>query len=218
MKKLISLALTLAILASLAISVSAAETDHAVGKRGETNTVEDGVANFTSSKQYVMDIKVNTGDVQSRYAVDVEYDVMSLTISGSNMIWNVNTLEYDVATDDATTPTDTWFGVTVKNYSDKPVVVEAAITDQDANDFIEVGFVPEKDSNDVDDDDNLLDTLEGAVDKTAETVDKMSFAIRVHGNAWANALTYYKDLLNAGTTSKTIAQCTLTISKPTVTP
>ena len=98
MKKLISLALTLAILATLAISVSAAP-EHVVGSHGVnaggtgSTSYNDGLAlgdgsNNTwdgSSNSAAADVNVyvTTGAYQHRYAVDIEYSNIEFNVSGS---------------------------------------------------------------------------------------------------------------------------------------
>lgn len=149
MKKLISLALTLAILASLAISVSAAYPDgypNVVGTHGKNasnaNSVNDGVASFPDTdpavKGTTVTVNATVGEIQSRYAVDIDYVDLQVSVSGSDLVWDVNKLEY-VASGDPSVPANTTTDVKFTNYSDKSVYVSYDETDADAADHLTVG-------------------------------------------------------------------------------
>lgn len=145
MKKLISLALTLAILASLAISVSA-EYPNVVGTHGKNasnaNSVNDGVASFPDTDPAVnsttVTVNATVGEIQSRYAVDIDFADLQVSVSGSDLVWDVNKLEY-VASGDPSVPANTTTDVKFTNYSDKSVYVSYDETDADAADHLTVG-------------------------------------------------------------------------------
>lgn len=116
MKKLISLALTLAMLCCMATTASAARVV------GDPNGVES--FDPASGGTHVVQIDVTTNSVQHRYAVDVEYTASAVEIGGDTLTWNVNTFTYDVTPGvggDKTDPINK--EITVKNYSDMPVKV-----------------------------------------------------------------------------------------------
>lgn len=208
MKKFLALALTLTL--ALALSVTTfAVTDHAVGEYGKTGSVTDGVPSLPAEgKNYVMSIAVTSGQKQSRYAVDVEYDEMTLSITGETLTWNVNELKYESEGDGDLK--DTWFGVKVINYSDKGVVVSSKITDT-IDDGINVDFVAAKDAT-VSEGVTRTATLEDAIGKTPATAPFTQFAVRVYSASWEDALAHYADLLGSNNTRQDIASCTISIT------
>lgn len=212
MKKLISLALTLAILASLAIGVSA-ETAHLVGERsGTTGQFADGdtYAEFAATNPtYDVNISVTAGAVQNRYAVDILYDSMTLAITGSNMVWDVNSLEYVIDPSKGTDAgiTDTTFNVTITNYSDKPVYMTATVTDKSDVDGVKIASVdeaglPASYSKHV---------IPSAVGTT--TGSPIKFGVKVSAETtWADVANHYKTQLSTEQTIL-IATCKITIDK-----
>lgn len=136
MKKIISLALSLSMLACMA-STAFAATDHVVGTRGvhqdgtAADSIGDGVWPFSTNgldTTYELAISVVTGENMHKYAVDITYADMSMSIAGGNMVWDVNKLEY-VPNGEGVALGNNEFDVTVTNYSDLPVYVEAVVTD-----------------------------------------------------------------------------------------
>lgn len=130
MKKLISLALILAVLCTMAFALD--NKVNVVGTYGGANGIDNGFTadNFTPGAGSVeVEIKVNAGAYESRYAVDIEYNDISFTVTGANMIWDVNELQYvaDSGVEFAAPAAQT---ITVKNYSDKAVGVAANVDEQ----------------------------------------------------------------------------------------
>jgi len=209
MKKLISLALTLAILASLAISVSAAYPN-VVGTHGanasNANSVNDGVGSFDpASSEAKVDINVTVGDINHRYAVDVEFTDITLQIGGSNLTWDVNKLEY--VTSGASGLEDANSTVTVKNYSDLPIFVNPKVTDNDNADFISVttsvNAITEV----------AKATPASAIDAGDGAATQLPITISVTASTtWADVATYYTPKLTGNTTSITAATVTFRIA------
>ena len=129
MKKILSLALALAMLCCMATTASAARI---VGG-------SEGVTTFTPADggTHVVQIDVTTNSVVHKYAVDVEYTASAVAIGGDTLTWNVNTFTYDVTPGVGGDKTDPITKeITVKNYSDMPVnVATTAIKNFDAAPF-----------------------------------------------------------------------------------
>ena len=225
MKKIISLALTLSMLACMAISTFAVGPTSIVGARTTNNpntsqthlgTVADGVdaSNFgTGTSGANVDIKVTTGEVQHRYAVDITYDEMTFAISGSSMVWNVNTLKYESLSDQDGLG-DKKFNVAVTNYSDLPVYLTATTADKDANDFIGVGVYK----------DETETVLTGEVEIAAATsvvpyaaqTYNFDVCLKASGGTWDDASNYYLPKLGTGAGQQetiTVATFSVTIAK-----
>lgn len=131
MKKILSFVLVLAMIASMmCVSVSAAGW---VGYNNEGTRV--GVGSFTKTDSNSAVTAAVTGDIQHRYAVDLEFTIKPITISG-DFVWDVNELYYvtgdnfKVSTDYSPEGVGTAGEVkvgefTVTNYSDLEVSVGA---------------------------------------------------------------------------------------------
>ena len=207
MKKALSLILVLVMLVCMA-TTAFADYPNVVGTHGKENSVDDGVTedSFSASNpNATISITVNAGEVQHRYAVDVEYTDISLSISGGNLTWDVNKLEY-VANDGGTGLEDTKSDVTVTNYSDLPVYITAAIDDKDANDGIDIKTC-DADKNEL----TISNTeIAKAVPGQATT---FSFVLSVSSSDWDNVATYYAAKLTTTDSKATAGTCTITISK-----
>lgn len=224
MKKLISLALTLAILATLAIGVSAASEyptwyPHMVGTHGLTasdknNSYKDGVEldDFASNNPTVdVNITVSAGAVQSRYAVDIEYELMDFSITGSNLVWDVNQLKYVPVASDGTAPlSDKTFGVTIKNYSDQPVYLTAAVSDT-LDDGITVATVASSEDTDTTAIPISKHPIASAVNNNNQPR-TFGFGVNVHSGDWVAAANKYAGILTTPDATETIATCTITVA------
>lgn len=125
MKKLLSLALTLAMLCCMATTTFAAKTTVV----GPGDGVTDWPADLEDST-YKIDVQVNTNDVVHKYAVDVEYDATAVSIAGDTLTWNVNTMKYDItpglgAAGNTSAPIEK--EVTVINRSDRSIYAKMTI-------------------------------------------------------------------------------------------
>ena len=198
MKKLLALALTLALISALTISSFAA--DLVLGD-------QTGVPSFDSTTfNNLVDITVTAGQVQSRYAVDVVFETFSIAVTGSELTWNVNTLQYDntAAAGDDLDIVDR--PITIYNRSDKPIDVSATCVDSD-------------------DEDGVTIAINGTSENTAFTVDAArvgteavdsrrgvnSFTVSVTSDDWNDVANYYaRDLLQNNV--KSIGKISITIA------
>ena len=217
MKKIISLALTLSMLACMATSAFAATTtDHVVGTRGDhaTGTVQesigDGVYPFATTPgadtEYEIQIAVSAGTIQHKYAVDITYTPVNMSITGGTLTWDVNKLEY--VSDGATGLADL-IGqeIVITNYSDLSVYVDPQITDNDANDFIAVSYNAGTQIGDA-------KTEVGKATVGQKTEKKIVYDIKVEaGHQWEEVAEYYAGKFNStGTTEAVAATLTVVIS------
>ena len=202
MKKLISLALTLAILATLTISVSA---ERVVGNVSGGWTDAQYNANGTLSSEIAITVTAN--QVESRYAVDVEYTPFSISVQGGALVWNVTTLEYDSVGDEVGNLNVEDSPINIYNYSDKPVYVKPTIDDkQGASDFVTI---------------TASTTTEFEVEKARvgagevnERRGKGSFNVNVTSSDWAKVADYYSNELSTSQNhSVVIGTINLTIAK-----
>lgn len=201
MKKLISLALTLAILASLAISVSA---ERVVGDADGWTDLEYANNGVLGSQ---IAITVTANQVESRYAVDVEYTPLSISVQGGALVWNVETLKYDSTGGELGNLNVVDSPINIYNYSDKPVYVTPSVTDNEgANDSVTI---------------TASTTTEFEVEK-AEVGDepvndrrgKGSFTVSVTSTDWAAVANYYSDALSTSQNhSVVVGTINLTIAK-----
>ena len=142
MKKTFALLLAALMLAvPLGLSAFAADpvTDHLVGTKGEGTPggIDNGVGeesfpNPNPSNSQNVDVIVQT--LTHKYAVDITYTDAGYKLPG--LTWNVDELRYD----DTDGVLDTTVDVTVTNYSDLPVWVTMAVTDQAADDALGFAF------------------------------------------------------------------------------
>lgn len=128
MKKLISLVLSLALVACMfSMSVGAANV---VGthKGKDQGTIDDGLSEsaWNTSSSLTDVITLNMGGTHNRYAVDVTFGG-TLTFSSGAYVWNVNNLQYE--TTETITLTDSSYTCLVENFSHAPVNVSFEITD-----------------------------------------------------------------------------------------
>lgn len=213
MKKVVSLILTLAMVFAMS-TTALADTAHVVGTHGENGTVADGVIgdNFGSGAvpETEISISVSAGSTQSRYAVDVEYSEIVVSISGAGMTWDVNNLEY-VITDDGEMEQPVPATITVKNYSDQPVYVSATVAD-----------LYDGTTND---DDGM--TITATVDGGAELARATAKVGSTPGSAatktvtvsfsttgdWSAVAAFYTDKLSSSNPTLQIATVNLTIAK-----
>ena len=130
MKKIISLALSLSMLACMATNafatttttsiVGAATTNNPVTNQvHENDSLANGVSSFTpAGNSYDVPISVSANETNHRYAVDVEYDDTPLNIAGSTMTWDVNTMTYKTTTNGEGGSASLTKTITIKNRSD----------------------------------------------------------------------------------------------------
>ena len=121
MKKLISLVLSLALVACM-FGMSAMAADdlrQPVGKHNGGNGVNDGAENFTSESA-TADVNLKLAAAKSRYAVDIVFKG-TYTIEVDGLTWDVNQLTY--VTNGTTITENPEFTFEVTNYSDKAVEV-----------------------------------------------------------------------------------------------
>ncbi len=126
MKKLISLVLSLALVACMfGMSVMAANV---VGSHGN-NSIEDGWSDtkFNSTVEYPQNIKLDTAGTYSRYAVDIVI-AGTMTFGTGVWVWDVNALKYVPVSGTTTITEAQTYKCTVSNYSDKPVDLKFDIT------------------------------------------------------------------------------------------
>ena len=214
MKKLFALVLAVVMICAMSTSVFAVH-ENVVGDRPEAGngTYEDGDTDneFAADNPDIqVNITATAGNVEHRYAVDIEYDTMSFSVSGSNLVWNVNTLQYETA-QGSTSVSDAEFNVQVINYSDLAVNLTVECTDTNANDYIAVACTQA----------NGTVKIEDAIGYDAETVKadtsdaQKSFKVEVTSNDWVAAGNYYAEQFatNPGQTSLIVGTLTLTIAK-----
>ncbi len=214
MKKLLSLALILALVATLTTSVFAV-SEPVVGNRGTNNDYTDGdtYTDFDANVPAVdVGVYVTSGAYESRYAVDIEYSKIEFHVGVSNMVWDVNTMKYVVKEGSSTsTPPEEQY-ITVKNYSDNSVYMSATVTpEEDLDDSpMEVKV-------------NCPDEVEKATAGSGSTNGTMTtkkITISVEPDtdkSWDDVANYFATKLSAGTTLR-VATVTITISKDAPTP
>lgn len=211
MKKFLALALTLAL--ALSISVFAVETERIVGTKTDPATIDNGVtyANFgdgEGEKETTIAITVETALVESRYAVDVEFEALSLNITRGKLIWNVNTYEYDMPVGGDVDDLDTTKELKVINHSDKPVYVKGVINKENPGDGI-----------------NIAITGEEKVERTQAGVGIGNanfniYTVSITSTDWNAVADFYASALSTAN-SVEVAQVKLTVSRdpfPPVTP
>ena len=132
---------------------------------------------------------------------------MTMSVSGSKLIWNVNTLKYEAENNGAVAQ-NTTFNAKVINYSDLPVNLVVAVSDSDNNDGVTVGAY--QDSSDV----ALSTGIIEIDDATSGTATECPFDIKVTSNDWAAVANYYaSQFTSSGNPEDTMATLTITISK-----
>lgn len=218
MKKLISYALTLSMLVCMATTAFAVK-DQVVGDNDGWSP-EEWTANADTS--YNVDIKVTTGGINHRYAVDLEYEEVVMSISGGSLTWNVNTLKYDVVGSDAGLA-DTPFSVSVTNRSDNPVYVSAKI-ENDLDDGINVSTTKTvtsegENGQQVESQEAFDLSTPVAVESAAPTGTNvegeakiLNFNLYVSSADWDAVAEHYGPKLSADE-EITVATCTITIAK-----
>ena len=183
MKKILSLALTLSMLCCMATTAFATNV---VGTHGMNNTVADGVADFNAASATTkVDIKVTTGDIQNKYAVDVEFEDIVLAVTGSDMTWDVNQLTY--VSSGAANMDNTSATIKVYNYSDLPVYVTPEIINDDPNDGIGIASTV-----------GARTMVAKATAKNGDTPGSatvMEMTLNVTSDDWAAVADYYAPLL-----------------------
>lgn len=208
MKKLLSLALILALVATLTTSVFATRV---VGD-------PDGVPSFpdTEGDATTVSVQATVGTIQHRYAVDIEFPGLSVAVSGSTMTWDVNDLKY-VTSEGAATPDNTTAKVTFTNRSDLPVYVSYDETDADANDFLSV----EIKANGVAASEGVKYEIAKATVGTA-TPYIFDLTVVASDDNWNNVAEYYAEWFSANSdkTQRDITSIVFTVSQvaPTPTP
>ena len=225
MKKLFALILAVVMICTMSVSVFAT-TEHLIGNNSGDGTTDDGSykdglaadQDFPSGTTYNVDITAQVGQVQHRYAVDIEYEELVFSITGTELVWNVNTLKYEASTNPAGTPSNSDYTVTVVNYSDLPVDLTVAVADTKDDDFAVV-------SSDFNGKVELEDAVgvELAAIKTLKTAKTFTVSIKpADGKTWADVANYYTnyfaDQAAAGTPQPKVTMGTLSITIAKVTP
>ena len=214
MKKALSLIMALMMLFALSINAFAAATD-IVGTYNESNANDftEGVKDFSANNPTAnVAIKASAGNVESRYAVDIDYNEIFMSITGTKMVWDVNSLKY-VPENGGNVAQDQEFPLTVTNRSDKPVVLTAKIVEVD-------GMVA---------DDLTLDIAAGKGTYTegtktyvyqipankagAAAAENDVFKLTASGD-WQKIADFYFNKFGSGDINETIATLQVTISLP----
>lgn len=200
MKKIISLALSLSMLACMATNAFAAA--HTIG--GE-NGVDSLGANGSDSSDYLVKITVSAGDVKHKYAVDVEYTQLDLSITGDTLTWDVNNLEY-VSSGATGLEDKTGNTITIINYSDLPVAITPTLKDEDGNDGIKISYNSVSEIK-------QADQIEAA-DIGQEKSKTIIYDITLEdGWEWSQVANYYASLFkNQSLTEKTAASVSINIA------
>lgn len=142
MKKLLAILMTVAmIVGAFTFSVSAAVCsdcssedavcNHVVGKGG-TNHNDSVATNGRNTPDNTSSfvVELNFGAVVSKYAVDITFSDVTFAFNiNSGMVWNVNTLQYDVTTS-TDQIADKEYKINVNNYSDQPIYVKGELTEK----------------------------------------------------------------------------------------
>jgi len=199
MKKLISLALILAILSTMAFAARIV---------GDPNGVDPEDFNPATAAAKV-NISVDAGDVKHKYAVDVEYTDISLQLTGSSLVWDVNKLEYVTDGTGHTGMADASTDVKIKNYSDLSIFVTPTITDNDPADGIKVTSTV-----------NARTEVAKATPATAKDAGNgvatpldITISVTADGKTWQEVADYYTPKLTGNTNSIIAATVTIQISK-----
>ena len=224
MKKLFALILAVVMICAMSVNVFAT-TAHVVGTHGDNGTVADGLTESgfaANNPTYNVNITATVGSVEHRYAVDIEYQNMTFDIAANNLVWNVNTLKYDVKDAGATTiGTDKAYPITVTNYSDLPVNLVVAVDDKftGANDdFAVVAASTAADGATAFTGATIAKAV-GATNTTAGQAQTSTFYITVIAADWNKVANYYANYFTAnGQSSAIIATATITVTKVPVTP
>ena len=209
MKKFLALALTLTLALALSISAFAEPAELVLGSK-------TGVASFkdTVNGDTTVVVSATVGDILNRYAVDLIYTPLSVSVAGSTLTWDVENLEY--VSSGTVVPANTEGTVTFHNRSDLPVYVSYAVTDVDNNDYLAI-TVDQPASK------QPIAKATPKVGATAGTPGELVYTITVDAvdaddttNAaaeWALAAEYYAAWFNKkGGDSTPIATITFTIS------
>ncbi len=208
MKKFLALALILTL--ALSISVFAGRV---VGEEGNDPTYNNGWtdAQFddagVTNNDTTIAITANAGGIQHRYAVDMEYTALSITVTGNEMIWNVEEFRYDMTTTGGA-PSNTTSTVTFTNRSDLPVAVSYTVDDGVGEDLLTVACTAR---------DGKTDLLAATAGMTFGTAPKVYFDLAVivaDGKNWDDVATFYANYFSQQSkTEETIATITFTLSK-----
>ena len=141
MKKFLALILAAAMLCTMTTVIASAVSKPLVGNNAGDGTTDDGTytdglaadKNFPAAGNYNVEITATAGSVEHRYAVDITYDDLSFNVTASKMVWNVNTLQYEVK-DGGEALSDKKFNVAITNKSDLPIYATVAVSDLDDRD------------------------------------------------------------------------------------
>lgn len=127
MKKIIALALTIAMIATLGVA-SFATTIY-----GGDNGLEAAPADVSATKN--INLTVSEGDTHHRYKIDVEWSTTEIAVQ-ADRTWNVNTHKYDYTFTTSSSAAEV--KVTVTNHSD--VDVNAKLTSNTTNNPLVTGI------------------------------------------------------------------------------
>ena len=124
MKKFLALALILTL--ALALSISSFAYFVVGGVDGVlTGNVTDGAEEIetgTGLNDTQISVNVTAQNISHRYAVDIDVSPMAFNIAGSEMVWDVNTLQY-VAVAGGIVSAPAAQTITITNRSDLPVIL-----------------------------------------------------------------------------------------------
>lgn len=196
MKKLLAVLLTLTMLVTLPAFGASAEKE--VGGA-------DGVLTFDPTTTGGKDLNVQVSEITHKYAVDITFSLNDLVIGGTIM-WNVNTLKYDVK---GATLADTTQSIEVKNRSDLPVYAFAKVTNTVDDNGITV-------TADQDDENNKLEIGEAKVGagNTAGSATTKNIVISIKSGDWNAVAEYYakKRLESTNQAEDTFKIATVTVT------
>lgn len=209
MKKLFALVLAVVMICAMSTSVFAA-AEHVVGngKGGTTDngTHTDGATSVDASSQAELAITANIGATNHRYAIDIEFPTMSFDVAGSNLTWDVNTLEY--VTTGATTLENETFDITITNYSDLSVWYKVAVDDKDGGDGVTVVATHATSATLAT---SGVEVVKAVAATHTATTDK--FTISVTSTNWTEVAEYWAGKLSTeGVSSLPMATATVTFS------
>lgn len=205
MKKALSLILAIVMVFALATTAFAAKTDVV----GDYNNAEvEGIAKGSSTfdvkdNSTTINISATQGQVEHRYAVDIDYTPMTFDISASTMVWDVTQLKYVLADGTNNTMTDKSFPVTITNYSDVDIYLTTNVLDADAADGVVV-------TTGVADHTTIVSAVTGVT--TPYNFDVAVKADTEGGKDWAYISNYYATKFAAEPTATSILVATLTLN------
>lgn len=201
LKKIVSILLAAAMLtAMLAFGASA---DTVIGSKDEAGY--KGVDDFNDTTTGGQDLNVKVTDVTHKYAVDVTFGLTVVDLGGK-IVWNVDTLKYDVTDSNTETMTRE---ITVYNRSDLPVFSYAEVAKENADDSLTIKADKDSTANQL-----KIEKATGGTTTTAGTPTKGVITITVSSENWAGVASFYANKKLAENVSEfKVATITVTITK-----